>query len=102
MVAEYEACILGLDLRCARLLGQRLSRSYGMEVVLPIEVQIPSWRVLMDEKLEEAEWIRTRYEELSLIEEAGSYLSWAVVPSERNVLVAEKCDFMRIMWETWC
>jgi hypothetical protein len=42
---------------------------YGMEAVLPIEVQIPSLRVLMDVKLQEAEWVRTRYEELSLIEE---------------------------------
>ncbi|KAI5398821.1 hypothetical protein KIW84_064270 [Lathyrus oleraceus] len=42
---------------------------YGMEVVLPVEVQIPSLRVLMDVKLQEAEWVRTRYEELSLIEE---------------------------------
>ena len=40
-----------------------------MEAVLPVEVQIPSLRVLMDVKLEEAEWVRTRYEELSLIEE---------------------------------
>ena len=40
-----------------------------MEAVLPIEVQIPSLRVLMDVKLQEAEWVRTRYEELSLIEE---------------------------------
>ncbi|KAI5406846.1 hypothetical protein KIW84_053204 [Lathyrus oleraceus] len=42
---------------------------YGMEAVLPVEVQIPSLRVLIDVKLQEAEWVRTRYEELSLIEE---------------------------------
>ncbi|KAI5442238.1 hypothetical protein KIW84_011344 [Lathyrus oleraceus] len=40
-----------------------------MEAVLPGEVQIPSLRVLRDVKLREAEWVRTRYEELSLIEE---------------------------------
>ncbi|KAI5433795.1 hypothetical protein KIW84_020888 [Lathyrus oleraceus] len=40
-----------------------------MEVVLPVEVQIPSWGVLMDVKLKEVERIRTRYEGLSLIEE---------------------------------
>ena len=42
---------------------------YGMEVVLPVEVEIPSLRVLLDVKLDEAEWIRTRFNELSLIEE---------------------------------
>ena len=31
---------------------------YGMEAVLPIEVEIPSLRVLMEAKLEEAEWIQ--------------------------------------------
>ncbi|KAK5803374.1 hypothetical protein PVK06_031019 [Gossypium arboreum] len=42
---------------------------YGMEAVLPIEVEIPSLRVLMESELEEAEWIRARYDQLNLIEE---------------------------------
>ncbi|KAG8482790.1 hypothetical protein CXB51_024036 [Gossypium anomalum] len=42
---------------------------YGMEAVLPIEVEIPSLRVLMKLKLEEAEWVRARYDQLNLIEE---------------------------------
>ena len=42
---------------------------YGMEGVLPIEVEISSLRVLMETKLEEAEWVRARYEQLNLIEE---------------------------------
>ncbi|KAI5400852.1 hypothetical protein KIW84_065633 [Lathyrus oleraceus] len=69
-MGKCEAGILGTERRCAHLLGQHLSKLvYGMEVVLPVEVQIPSLRVLMDVKLQEAEWVRTRYEELSLIEE---------------------------------
>ena len=42
---------------------------YGMEAVLPIEVEIPSLRVLMETKLEEAEWVKNRYDQLNLIEE---------------------------------
>ena len=42
---------------------------YGMEVVLPIEVEIPSLRVLKEVELEEAEWVQARYEQLNLIEE---------------------------------
>ena len=42
---------------------------YGMEAVLPIEVEIPSLRVLKEVKLEEAEWVQGRYEELNLVEE---------------------------------
>ncbi|KAI5445733.1 hypothetical protein KIW84_013820 [Lathyrus oleraceus] len=33
---------------------------YGMEVVLPVEVEIPSMRVLMEAKLTEAEWVQRR------------------------------------------
>ncbi|KAI5434351.1 hypothetical protein KIW84_021269 [Lathyrus oleraceus] len=32
---------------------------YGMEAVLPVEVEIPSLRVLMEAKLTEAEWCQT-------------------------------------------
>ncbi|XP_017970374.1 PREDICTED: uncharacterized protein LOC108660635 [Theobroma cacao] len=42
---------------------------YGIEAVLPVEVKIPSLRVLMETELEDAEWIRSRYEQLNLIEE---------------------------------
>ena len=35
---------------------------YGMEVVLPIEVEILSLRVLREVELEEAEWVQARYE----------------------------------------
>ena len=40
-----------------------------MEAVLPIEVEIPSLRVLREVELEEAEWVQARYEQLNLIEE---------------------------------
>jgi hypothetical protein len=42
---------------------------YGMEAVLPVEVEIPSMRVMMEAKLTESEWCRNRCEELNLIEE---------------------------------
>ena len=40
-----------------------------MEVVLPIEVENPSLRVLREVKLEEDKWVQTWYEQLNLIEE---------------------------------
>ncbi|PKI48637.1 hypothetical protein CRG98_030965 [Punica granatum] len=42
---------------------------YGMEAVLPVEVEIPSMRVLAKSKLKEAEWAKLRYEQLNLIDE---------------------------------
>ncbi|PKI66192.1 hypothetical protein CRG98_013445 [Punica granatum] len=42
---------------------------YGMEAVLPVEVEIPSMRVLAESKLKEAESAKQRYEQLYLIDE---------------------------------
>ena len=42
---------------------------YGMEAVLPVEVQIPSTRVLQDAELGEDDWIQTRLDQINLIDE---------------------------------
>src|ERR1051325_5078967 len=42
---------------------------YGMEAVLPIEVQIPSTRVLQDAELGEDDWIQTCLDQINLIDE---------------------------------
>ncbi|PKI48223.1 hypothetical protein CRG98_031378 [Punica granatum] len=40
-----------------------------MEAVFPIEVEIPSMRILAEAELEEAEWAKQRYEQLKFIDE---------------------------------
>ena len=40
-----------------------------MEAVLPVEVQIPSLRIMKDADLDEDEWIQTRLDQISLIDE---------------------------------
>lgn len=35
---------------------------YGVEAVLPVEVEIPSLRILVESKLDEAEWVKTTFE----------------------------------------
>ncbi|RDX85841.1 Pol polyprotein, partial [Mucuna pruriens] len=42
---------------------------YGMEVVLPMEVEIPSLRVIAEAEVGEAEWARHRFDQLNLITE---------------------------------
>ncbi|TYK09808.1 RNA-directed DNA polymerase (Reverse transcriptase), Ribonuclease H [Cucumis melo var. makuwa] len=42
---------------------------YGMEVVLHLEVEIPSLKVLMEAKLDEAERIQGLYDQLNFVEE---------------------------------
>lgn len=44
---------------------------YGIEAIILIEVEIPSLRVLMETKLEEAEWVQTQYDQLNLIEKSA-------------------------------
>jgi hypothetical protein len=40
-----------------------------MEAVMPLEVETPSLRVLMDVELEESEWVKLKFEQLNLISE---------------------------------
>jgi hypothetical protein len=42
---------------------------YGTEVVIPAEVEIPSLRVIVEAEIDDDEWVKTRLEHLSLIEE---------------------------------
>ncbi|XP_019244309.1 PREDICTED: uncharacterized protein LOC109224179 [Nicotiana attenuata] len=42
---------------------------YDTEAVLPIGVEIPSLRVIQEEKLDNAEWIQIREEQLMFIDE---------------------------------
>ncbi|XP_070020473.1 uncharacterized protein [Nicotiana sylvestris] len=43
---------------------------YGTEVVIPAEVEIPSLRIVAEAEIdEEDEWVKTRLEQLSLIDE---------------------------------
>ena len=58
---------------------------YGMEVVLHIEIQIPSLRIMKDASLNEEDWIQTRFDQLNLIDEKRlSYLSWSDVPKAHD------------------
>ncbi|XP_050915312.1 uncharacterized protein LOC127130327 [Lathyrus oleraceus] len=42
---------------------------YSTEAVLPVEVEIPSLRVLMETKLENTDWVQTRFDQLNLLKE---------------------------------
>jgi len=42
---------------------------YGMEAVLPVELEVPSLRATMESQLAEVDWIKGRYDELTLLDE---------------------------------
>ena len=43
--------------------------TYGMEAMLPIELEIPSLRVLLENEVNEVQWLQSRHDELSLLDE---------------------------------
>ncbi|XP_070021892.1 uncharacterized protein [Nicotiana sylvestris] len=42
---------------------------YGTEAVIPAEVKIPSLRIIVESEIEDTEWVKTRLEQLMLIDE---------------------------------
>jgi hypothetical protein len=42
---------------------------YGMEAVLPIELEVPSLRVMIENEINEADWLSDRFSELMLFDE---------------------------------
>ncbi|XP_070010852.1 uncharacterized protein [Nicotiana sylvestris] len=41
---------------------------YGIEAFIPAEVEIPSLRIIQEAELNDAEWVKSRYEQLALID----------------------------------
>ncbi|XP_015089788.1 uncharacterized protein LOC107032731 [Solanum pennellii] len=42
---------------------------YGTEAVIPADVEIPSLRIIVEAEIEDTEWVKTRIEQLALIDE---------------------------------
>ena len=67
---KFPFALHAYQIRVRTSIGATLySLVHGMEAVLPIEVEIPSLRVVRKVELKEAEWVQARYEQLNLIEE---------------------------------
>ncbi|KAA3475394.1 RNA-directed DNA polymerase (Reverse transcriptase), Ribonuclease H [Gossypium australe] len=75
-----------------------ISFVYGMEAILPIEVEIPSLWVLSELKLDEAEWIQSRYDQLNLIEEKRVFHEGDLVL--KKIFPMQK-DFRRKWMPNW-
>ncbi|XP_070010362.1 uncharacterized protein [Nicotiana sylvestris] len=41
---------------------------YGIEATIPAEVEIPSLRIIQEAELDDAEWMKSSYEQLALID----------------------------------
>ena len=58
---------------------------YGMEAVLPVELEVPSLRVAMESQITEVDWIRNRYDELALLDEKRLRALYHVQGYQRRV-----------------
>ncbi|XP_070046046.1 uncharacterized protein [Nicotiana tomentosiformis] len=65
---------------------------YGMEAVIPAEVEIPSLRIIMESEIEDTEWVKTRLEQLMLIDEkpASSSVLWQVIPAKNGTCLQQE------------
>ncbi|XP_077215672.1 uncharacterized protein LOC143850300 [Tasmannia lanceolata] len=63
---------------------------YGMDAVLPVELRIPSQRVMMEAGLPEFEWAQARYQELHMIDEKRLKVLYHVQRYQRLVEKAFK------------
>ena len=49
--------------------GYTYSLIYGMEAVLPVEIEMGSLRVVLEYQISETEWAQSRYDQHSLLDE---------------------------------
>ena len=50
-------------------LGLHLTLVYGMEVVLPVEIEMGSLRVALENQISETKWAQSHYDQLNLLDE---------------------------------
>ena len=64
---------------------------YGMEVVLPIEIEMGSLRVALEHQISETEWVQSRYDQLNLLDERRLRVADHVQAYERKMT----CEFRK-------
>ena len=63
---------------------------YGMEAVLPIEIEMGSLRVALEQQISEAEWTQSRYDQLSHLDERRLRASDHVQAYQRKIVKPQK------------
>ena len=58
---------------------------YGMEAVLPVEIEMGSFRVALEQQISETEWAQSRYDQLSLLDERRLRAAYHVQAYQRKM-----------------
>ena len=61
---------------------------YGMEVVLPVEIDVGSLRMELEQQISEVEWTQSRYDHLSLLDERRLRVADHVQAYQRKITCA--------------
>ena len=64
------------------------SLAYGMEAMLPIEIEMGSLRVALEHQISETEWVQSRYDQLNLLDERRLRAADHVQANERKMTCA--------------
>ena len=71
---------------CALIVATTYSLVYGCKTFLPIEVEIQYLRVLVDTKVLEEDWMKGKYEQLTLIDENRAMAQYHAQGTKRGLL----------------
>ena len=63
---------------------------YGMEVVLPTEVEIPSLKILLQTELSEVKWACSQYKQLIMINQKGMTTMCHGLPTPRRASIQQE------------
>ena len=63
---------------------------YGIEAVLPVEIEMGSLRVTLEQQISETEWAHSRFDQLSLLDEGRLRAADHVQASQRKMARAFK------------
>ncbi|XP_070022235.1 uncharacterized protein [Nicotiana sylvestris] len=77
---------------------------YGIEAVISAEVEIPSLRIIQEDELSDVEWIRSRYEQLDLIDgkEWTQYVTVSFIRIECPELSTRGSSLDSLHLDSWC
>ena len=63
---------------------------YGMEVVLPIEIEVGSLRITLEHQIAETDWLQARYDQLNLLDEKRLRTTYHMHAYQRKMVCAFK------------
>ena len=75
---------------CTSIGATPYSLVYGIETTLPVEIEMGSLRVALEQQISEAEWVQSRFDQLSLLDERKLRVADHIQAYQRKMVRALK------------